>query len=282
MKKYVLITSLLLSFAIISQAQDPMLWELVKDKNTADLNVFYHINEPFVFEEKGELKGIEIDILNYFVDWVEEKKGIEINLKYNDPLSFSQLLSNVESAKVNSVGIGTVTISDSRKQSLNFSAPYLKNVSVLVSDGNVRTSRKEEQLSQIFTGMIPVSVKNSLHHQHLLDFLGQIKASSQNIEIVSKPMEVIKKIEEHPRYYGYLDIITFWKYVKENDRYLKMHKVANRTGEKFGFIFPKNSDWANLFNEFFESGFGFTATKDYHNILEKHLGYEVLNSVELN
>ena len=61
-----------------------------------------------------------------------------------------------------------------------------------------------------------------------------------------------------------------------------MHKIANISEERFGFIFPKDSDWNNIFNEFFESGFGFTATKVYHKILEKHLGYEIIEKVELD
>ncbi len=61
-----------------------------------------------------------------------------------------------------------------------------------------------------------------------------------------------------------------------------MHRVANKSEEEFAFIFPLESDWNIIFNEFFESGFGFTSTKDYRRILERHLGYEILNKVEIN
>jgi hypothetical protein len=44
---------------------------------------------------------------------------------------------------------------------------------------------------------------------------------------------------------------------------------------------PKNSEIQGLITEFFESGFGFTSTKIYREILEKHLGYEVISTVEI-
>jgi hypothetical protein len=44
---------------------------------------------------------------------------------------------------------------------------------------------------------------------------------------------------------------------------------------------PKNSRYALYMNEFFESGFGFTATKKYHQILETYLGSEILDGVEI-
>ena len=61
-----------------------------------------------------------------------------------------------------------------------------------------------------------------------------------------------------------------------------MHTLANVQNEYFGFIFPESSDWNRAINEFLESGFGFTATKKYREILQKHLGEEVIEYVELN
>jgi hypothetical protein len=61
-----------------------------------------------------------------------------------------------------------------------------------------------------------------------------------------------------------------------------MHRKASRENEKFGFILPSSSDWQPILAEFFEGGFGFTANINYKEILERHLGYEVIKSVELN
>ena len=77
-------------------------------------------------------------------------------------------------------------------------------------------------------------------------------------------------------------MVNFWYYIKNNNaKYLKIQKVFSNNSENFGFIMPKNGLNKSLISEFFESGFGFTSTKAYHQILEKYLSYEVLQSVEV-
>ena len=61
-----------------------------------------------------------------------------------------------------------------------------------------------------------------------------------------------------------------------------MQSLANRDDETFSFVLPLRSSYTPLINEFFERGFGFTATKEYRQILEKHLGPEILEKVELD
>ena len=74
-----------------------------------------------------------------------------------------------------------------------------------------------------------------------------------------------------------------WNYEpkKNPSKFLKIHKILNVPNESFGFIMPKSSVHSQYINEFFESGFGFTATKVYHQILEKYLGNEIIESVEI-
>ena len=106
--------------------------------------------------------------------------------------------------------------------------------------------------------------------------------SSNSPSPVNSPMDVPLKITENPKFFGYTDIITFWTYVKNNNHYIKMHKIANVEHEEFGFIMPLDSDWDVILNEFFEKGFGFTSTKDYYDILEKYLGFEIIDRVTID
>jgi len=70
--------------------------------------------------------------------------------------------------------------------------------------------------------------------------------------------------------------------VKANPtKFLKIHKVFTEAKEYLGFILPKKNEHEVYLNEFFESGFGFTSTKVYHQILEKYLGFEIIESVEI-
>ena len=59
-----------------------------------------------------------------------------------------------------------------------------------------------------------------------------------------------------------------------------MHSVATVKNEEFGFAFNQASAWQLLFDEFFNTGFKFTSRKEYHAILEKYLGPEIIETVK--
>ena len=284
MKKTVTTFLICLGLISLSKAQlaEEVSLENVKAGDEVSLNIFYFENSPFAYKSNGKLTGIEIDILEYFAEWVKEKKDFEIKLNYQKPVTFHKLLLNVQNGSANTIGMGSVSINEKRKEQVIYSAPYLKNVSVLLTQGTVPTALTEEDLKKTFSEMYPVIVKNSIHETYMKEFLHQVGSSRESTKLTNLPMEVIQTIATSGRYFGYSDVITFWKYMKENDDFIKMHKIASISDEYFGFIFPKDSQWSLLFNEFMESGFGFTSTKDYHQILEKHLSFEIIETVEIN
>lgn len=257
-------------------------WEIAQTTKTGTLEVLYIENEPFAYQKDGKLTGIEVDILEYFVKWVKENKGVSIKLEFKEQDGFQQMYDAIKTAPINSIGSGTITISNERKREISLTAPYLKNVSVLVSHGSMPTARTPKDFKNIFGGYYPTTIKGSLHEQHLKSLWKKYDITANpEVQYVGSPIAVVKKVAESGKFYGYTDLITFWRYIKQNDEFVKMHKQANVADEYFAFAFPRQSDWILLFNEFMESGFGFTATKDYHEILGKHLSFEVIEHVEL-
>jgi hypothetical protein len=106
---------------------------------------------------------------------------------------------------------------------------------------------------------------------------------ASKVEFVSNMQDVLKGIQKNKNSFGYVDLIAFWAFnTKTNaDNYLKMQRLFNKNDENFAFILPKNVLYMSTINEFFDAGFGFTSTKLYREILERYLGYEVLQSVEI-
>ena len=277
-KKIIFTAALLIATSF--QALNAQSWNEAITTKKAELNVYYFENEPYAFK-KGEYSGIEIDILESFVVWLKDKKGVELNLKFKGFKEFQTFYNGTRDGENNTIGLGSVTISTKRIKEVKFSAPYLNNVSVLITDGNVPTSKSEDELYQNVFSMRAITIKGSSHHSYLKEWYKK-RDLPPAFEYVTEAEMIPLKIKESAKYIGYVDIISFWKYLKSNDHFIKMHSIANKSDEQFGFIFPKSSDWDVIVNEFFESGFGFTSTKEYHEILVKHLGFEIINKVEIN
>lgn len=279
LSKLIALLTLIMGFNF-SNAQS---WGTAKETKKGELQVYYYENEPYAYAAKnGKLTGIEVDILNAFVAWAKEKKGAEIKLNYVKFDDFNQLSNEIAAARPNAIALGSITIDKEREEYMSFSAPYLKNVSVLVTDGHVATARNEQQLIDMITQLHPVTIKGSIHQQYI-DALYQKVDKDPKFSYEKEVNRIPLKIKESAKFFGYIDIISFWKYVKKNeDHFIKMHYFANVDGEQFGFAFAKNSDWKYALDEFFESGFGFTTTKKYHAILEEYLGSEIIDKVEIN
>ena len=281
MKKLSVLFLMILGLIVApSQAQE---WEKVMDSKKGELNVYYYENAPYAYTAKnGKLAGIEIDIMNAFKEWLMEEKEIELKLNFTAYQEFDIFFNKIADGPSNSVGIGSVTIAEKREERVSFSAPYLKNVSVLITDGEIPTARNMDALTSLLSDLKPVTIKESIHKSHLDQLYKSTEVAPSEYIYVGDAEKILKKMKESSRYFGYVDIISFWKYLKNNKHYVKMHTIANKENEEFGFVFPKDSYWNSVVNEFFESGFGFTSTKAYHKILEKHLGFEIIEKVEID
>jgi len=279
-KLFLFITFVLFGFSGFSQSP-----------KTLDI---YFYEQPLMFfktDKNNEYAGVEADILKEFLKWCEEKKKLKVTPKYHNYKNFNDFYTAMSSASENSIGAGTVTINDERRESFAFSAPYLKNVAVFVTHGNVptftssgsQTLAVSKSLSSVaptpqYSKLVGLIEKGSVHHAYMKNFIAT-HANGMQVEAVSGNLSEI--IASDPKYVAYMDIITYRELLRNSDKYFKIHRDLTMKGENFGFIFPKKSEWTPLVNEFMESGFGFTATKKYEDILEKYLGYEVISTVEM-
>lgn len=247
------------------------------------IKINYYENYPYAYTENGKLKGIEVDIIEEYTSWLKSKKNINLITTYSAFEEFSGFYSAVKTGSDKIIGLGSVTANTEREKEVLFSSPYLKNIAVLITDGYVPTikTKTSADVAKILGGLTAIVVNKSSH----LNYMNELKKTylpSLKINFTEKQINVIQSITLDKKTFGYLDIVAYWSFLKSNPtKYLKMQKVFNQPVEYLGFIMPKKSAHLLFINEFFESGFGFTSTKIYHQILEKYLGFEIIESVEI-
>ncbi len=254
------------------------------------LSVYYYENYPYAYTERtttmpdmGQPKGIEIEIIQEYVQWLKLKKGINLKVTYTLFTDFSAFYNSVRDAKTIVIGLGSVTRSMAREKEVSFSAPYLMNQAALITQGSVFSikDKTNEQINKILGSMNAITVARSSHEV----YLNELKAAylkDLKILFTAKPSAVLDSISSNKKLFGYSDLVSYWTYLKSNpNKLLKMQKALLGQKEEIGFILPKNNKHGGYLDEFFESGFGFTSTKVYRQILEAHLGYEILEYVEV-
>ena len=228
-------------------------------------------NAPFAALDSGKTKGLEIDIMNEYMLWLKTVKKITSTPKYTAYKDFDKFYNNTKTGSKNAFGLGSVAINPERQKEVDFSIAYLKNIVNCITNGNapdIKTKTPNE-ITKTLGVMTAVAMTNTTLNKYVNELK---KTYLPDLKILYQPngKKILDEIAKNVLYFGFVDEITFWFYVKNNpNRFVKVQKPLVQTKEEFGFVVPKNSTQKTLFNEFF---MGFKKTNNYTLILEKHLG----------
>ena len=118
---------------------------------------------PFEFEEGGDYKGIDIDIINA----IAEEEGFEIELK---PMDFGGIIPAILADQLD-VAIAGMSITDDRKEKVDFSDPYFDaGLTLVVSEDNNDITSVDDLKGKV------VAVKNGTtgadHAEKIKDEIG--------------------------------------------------------------------------------------------------------------
>lgn len=245
------------------------------------LYVNYFNQTPFAFIETGLVKGIEIDIVNEYILWLKSKKKMNLTLKQVGFTDFDSFYSATKKGDKNTLGLGSVTISQERSGEIDFTAAYLKNVAFCVTNGHapdVKVKSSDEILRSLGS-MNALTINNTSLNKYIIElkksYIPDLKISYKTDEI-----KILDEIAKNVLCFGYVDAVGFWFYLKNNPgKFLKMQKILNQSKEELGFIMPKASPHKALFNEFFAA---FKVSPAYRGILEKYLGAYMTQNMAIN
>lgn len=276
----ILLTLIISLSSLTTMAQ--MKWQDAVYLKKATLNVLYFENKPFSYHEGENLKGLEVDLLEAFVQWAKKNKGIDISLNYKSYDDSKGVYYRIKVAVDNTVALGSYTIDKEKENEVDFSPPYLKHVSVLVTNGHVPLAQSTAELSISLSRLYVATVKGTVGESRLKDFRFKNELYRGEVSFQDEPSDVLNIIANNERYYGFSDLISISQFLKQKYQYIKMQPITEDDNQYYGFALPNKSTWTNAFNEFLESGFGFAATKTYREILNKNLDYEVVKKSKLN
>ncbi len=246
-------------------------WAQVKAKGEGSISLAYVETFGFVYKENGKLTGVCVDIIGDFVKYVNEKKNVKLTSQLvGDGESFKGMYDKVKASNGGVLGLGNITITEERKREVKFSPPYITNVVFLITQNNVPTLEKLEDLSTSFARLTAYTAKGTLNEKRINE-LKQKYFPAMKVTFTATSQETLEKITSGANGFAYLDLAFYLEAVQQR-KPLKRHPVGDVASEKFGFVMPTNSDWQPILDEFFKANGGYTNTPEYKSILRKHLG----------
>ncbi|MFD1007648.1 MULTISPECIES: transporter substrate-binding domain-containing protein [Oceanisphaera] len=131
MKKNMVLLSLVAALGL-SACDKPSTQETSNAAGSADKVYTVGVDNtypPFEFTKDGQLIGIDVDLINA----IAKNQGFTINIEQMD---FSGIIPAMQAGMID-VGMGGMSITDKRKETVDFSEPYFAaGVSLVVADNN--------------------------------------------------------------------------------------------------------------------------------------------------
>ncbi len=252
-------------------------WQQVKSKGTGTLSAIYYSTPGLVYEEGGTMKGVCVNIMDEFKKYVKATHNISLDYKFiKREQVFSRFIEGVKSAE-NVMGVCNTSITEGRKKYLSFSPPYMNNPSVLLSNGNAPATKSLDELSTNFAGYKAVIIKGSTHEKYINEIKSQYYPEL-NIEFVNSGQEVNKKLREGANYFTLIDFTEYYDAVKKKLDVTRHNIPLNELEDQLGFIFPKDSDWVKVWNEFLTPEFKNSIT--YKKIVADNLGSSFVSLIK--
>ncbi|MEM6830697.1 MAG: ATP-binding protein [Bacteroidota bacterium] len=277
MRRHVFVFYFLLLIPGILSAQT---WEQARVDKKAQLNVNWFNTVPFIYQdENGDLAGIEYELTLLFKDYLSSEYNVSVELNWTQFDDFGLLIDSVkDSPRPNYLAASAFSITESRKKFLDFTDPYLPDLTVLVTGQGTPIAQTPNELRELLINKEAVSVQAASYETLLYDLRKELDLAFPIVNIESDA-SLLEFIREDSARFGFIDFPIYLLLVKEGSELVRQDLFTAK-GPGYSFILPKGSDWATPFNAFYQDP---KIKKKISIIISKYLGDDIYDFLqELN
>lgn len=209
--------------------------QYVKEKGTLIVGITYF--EPMDYREDGEWVGFDAEMSKEFAN------NLGVNVSFVE-IDWDNKVDALESGEIDCVWNG-MTLSDKVKESMKCTKPYLKNSqTIVVQESNADKIKSIEDcthyLFAIESGSTGEQELNKLKYRY-------IAADTQN--------DAIKKVADKTADAAVIDSVMAGAKVGKGSEYPELVSTISISDEEYGVGFRKNSDMAEMLDEFFDKSY---------------------------
>jgi hypothetical protein len=231
----------------------------------------------FAFEEDGELTGVTVGIMQHFVDWFHRHHGIQVELDFVAEEDWSVFYQRIVDAEGGVFGLGNVTITEARKEELQFSPAYMNNLAVLITPDSVAEASNEEELGQRLEDLQPLAFAGTLHEVRIRELRDRYQPD-HDIARSNSNQDIIDRVASG-EHYSYIDAYNYYR-ARDAGAAVRHHEAFNLSGETFGIIMPHSNDWEGMLTAFFAAEGGYRDSEQYQKLMRTHLGEQLAATLE--
>lgn len=256
-------------------------WAEVSTNKKGEVAIAYLEFSKYAYRnpETNEVEGICPEIMNHFAEYLMETRKIDITLSYvGDGKDFSKAFQSVKNGQGGVFGIGNISITEERKKDVTFTDSYLNSYIILITHSSVPTLTSKDDISRVFADFQAYSLPGTVVETEVLAFKKQYLPNLPVVSVESASM-VATKVGSNPQSFSFVGMNFLLNSRHEN---IKYQRLADKEISGLGFMTPKGSEWAEIFNEFLAANGGYSDSQKFKDLLLKHLGpsgYRMMMSI---
>lgn len=187
--------------------------------------------KPFILrDDNNKLTGFDIDLVNAIADI----EGFNVNFVF---IPADKRFSELQAGNFDMIAAG-VTITDERKQLMQFSQPYFTSYQAVAALPDKPAIKNFNELKQYKVGVIEHSTSDAILQNIMKD-------NSNHIEYVRTPYNGLTSVVQKNIDYVMSDspVLTYFVNSPEFKTYnIKIYKDESLEPEYFGFVFAKDRE----------------------------------------
>ena len=190
-------------------------WSEVKDNGNGTLVIAYSENSPFIYKNaQGKLAGIEFEILQDFVRFIDEKYSAKLKLEYEHLYNFESLIDTLKNSQRPILGIASISTLEERRKDFKISDPYMPDIEIIVSSSVFSSVASLSGFANMVKNNRAITVSNSTFERNILelqkDYFPDIK-----LEYVKHVDFLIETISNSQNSWGYISLPNYLSYYKK-------------------------------------------------------------------
>lgn len=243
-------------------------WSEVRENGSGILVIAFSENSPFIYhDEHGRLAGIEFEIMEEFVRFIEKKYGAKLQLVYEHLYDFESLLDTLTNSRRTILGMASISSLEERKKIFKITEPYMPDIEIIISSRDIGTVSNLGEFADMVKNNRAISVTNSTFERNIQElkseYFPEIKIEyARHVDVL---IETIANTEKAWAYVSLPNYLSNYKKGKGINRQ-RFFMVEN---PGLSLATTLKSDW-DIVLEAFISDPGFEALLNL--LIEKHLG----------
>ena len=272
--KYILFfTGVLLATACLGQKYTGDSWSKVK-ANGGALTVIYYEQPGLIYKDvaSGKMKGICVDILGDFAEYIQTKYGKKVEIRYAGQEQVFPTFLSITQNTPNILGVTNVTITEERKKILKFTPSFMNSPLMMLTNNEAPNITDVKEIGTTMKEYSAKIIAGSTHVK-LIEKIKKEYAPGLKVTYVNSGTEVLKELSSGSKYFAILELT---EYIDATRRQLpvKRQNVNLGNAEEVAFIMAKQNDWEPIWNEFLTPEY--RKSVRYRKIIAENLGANFL------